>query len=290
MSIYGTVVNKKGEEEYMSKPCFGFLNYIDQWKEHDCDDDCDDDDECDCENSSIDGFESDNLLKFIWNANIGEGYSVEPKTLELFRNDIPEILESYPVLFRGFTYLKGEQANKDKFEIALTDDYMMENTIMGAMSMRNLINYSAYVNSYALMRNSGYSVKLSFLLANFYQANRGMSTEFFRHNRGDDQIFPAETTLEDFKHLYNGGELNNQQSVWGTTDNGYGRNGDIPGTKGTNSRTGYYPMMIDCMILPEASGDKLYTIAQNTGYDQSDCYGFKASHFLAFVSYVSENV
>lgn len=224
--VQATIINKQGVEEGFSKPCFGFMGYINQWNE---DDEVWDEDEDEYINTPLDGFSSDNIETMIYHH--GEGGAA-------FINAVKSAMEKLPQYYDNVTWAEGD----DDLVFPLVG-VPMQKTIIGAMMMRNIFTYESCRNVFLHLLEAGREPVVAFVLSqryfsNYHFASGGMA--FFTSSDGDESIFGDYSRLCDLRAMLNGEIGYLWQGVWGDTDNGYGRDGEYDDDSSPiNPRTGH---------------------------------------------------
>lgn len=251
--VSAVVFNKQGNDENFSKPCFGFLGYINQWSETEEWDD----DEDDYVPGELEGFTSSNLKRVVWHSS-SSGCDGRSQIWD----ELPDIMAAFPQFFSNFSILKVGEKLEDApnytiraNDIAFTlEGQNMQTTVMGAMMLRNLLEYASFGNSYHQMRTWGYDIKFSFIMSMTYQCNQSFgsnSYSFWQGTGGDESIFSDDAAIADLKNILEGGIGFVYQGNFGDTENGYGRNGEYDDKNAPhNPRTEEFANLHDVMMLP----------------------------------------
>lgn len=273
--VMATVFNKAGDSEDFAKPCFGFLSYIEQWDE---DNEVWDDDEDEYISGPLDGFSSGELSHMVYSPS----HSGCDGTA-LIKQELPEIFAAFPQYFGNFKLLD-ENENYGDLQLGGFDngdiyiplaDQNMQTTVMGAMMLRNLIEYSSFGNSYMILRTAGFDVPFSFVMAMTYQCNKSFGSSeysFWQGQGGDECVFGDEVTVADLINMLEGGLGKIYQGVFGDTEQGYGRYGNYgDGLAADNERTKRRctltdtTMVEDLSTLPE-EWDRTELLTINNGF------------------------
>jgi|AKZA01.1.fsa_nt_gi hypothetical protein len=295
--VMATVFNKRGASEEFSKPCFGFLSYIEQWDE---DNEQWDDEEDEYVAGPLSGFSSGELSHMVWSP----GPSGCDGT-QLINQELPEILAAFPQYFSGFKILDEDESypglelggfDTGDIYIPLADQNM-QTTVMGAMMLRNLIEYSSFGNSYMILRTAGFDVPFSFVMAMTYQCNKSFGSSeysFWQGQGGDECVFGDEVTVADLINMMEGGLGKIYQGVFGDTEQGYGRYGNYgDGSAPVNPRTGRRCTLTDTTMLTSLENipedwDKTELLTINNSFGNH--HRFVESEFLKLAQAVWEKV
>ena len=287
--VQAVVVNKQGKTLNKSTPCFGFMAYINQWREVYVNRDgveVDEDDETEFDWDSVenvykhvDGFEPNNLATLIW---IPQPRWVTPEVEELVRLDFPEILKAFPQFYKDVTIknLNGptnwspsaniwheEERARVLFPL---EGHNMQVTIIGAMMLRNITDYTACNRAYQMFRNNGYDVKHSFIFAQIFNGNDGFMgrISYWFSSTDDSSIFSDDTQVGDLRMVMDGELGNVWQGDWGSTETGYGRDGSLgAGYDDTSEETApYFERTGDSSTLRDV-------LMRETGFSQDEPEG-----------------
>lgn len=257
--VWAVIENHKGEKESFRKPCFGFMSYINQWNETDEWDD----DECDWVYECLSGFEPNELKRMYFFPEIRNNLSSQEGEKEWYDKYMPALLEAMlclPQYYEGVQYNKVDGA-EEEFVWDL-EDANMQTTIIGAMMLRNVLQYSNMRRVFRICIDAGINPVISFIMGNMYSSNYstfGSTAGQYLSNPvhyGDESIFSDEIRVCDIKAFVEGKLGFIYQGVWGDTENGYGRYGEYDGDEaehfGRVSRSG---VITDTLLITEGYAD-----------------------------------
>lgn len=257
--VWAVVENHKGNREDFRKPCFGFMSYIHQWYETDEWDD----DEDDWEYEYLEGFEPAELKYMRFYPEIGRHLSSEESQKEWYEKYMPAVLEAMlclPQYYKGVQH-NNEDGEEEEFVWDL-EDANMQTTIIGAMMLRNILQYSSMRAVFRICIDAGVSPVISFIMGNMYSRNYstfGATAGQYLSNpvhHGDESIFSDDVRVHDLKTFVEGGLGFIYQGVWGDTENGYGRYGEYDGGSApTFARCGRSGVITDTLLTTENYGD-----------------------------------
>lgn len=268
--VHVEVVNKVGESTgEWCRQCFGFMSEIDCWDENEEEWD---DDLGEWVSNPLDGFASHNLQTMIFHHKAANCISDADR--DKVMGGIKEAMSGLPQYYDNVTL----ENDGKSFHFPLMG-VKMQKTIIGAMMLRNIIQYSSNRQTFLMLMESGIDAKLSFIMAQRYQMNHSLmeNTKMAYVSNGDETIFGDEARVCDIIAMYNGQLGTMYQGNWGSTREGYGRYGDLDGEcAGDNPRTGCPYYLIDTTLVEEgyedspmmynfeheASGKGSYTIEQ----------------------------
>lgn len=239
--VQAITVNGQGKELRHSRPCFGFMAYINQWNEHyvnglghvvDEDDEDFDWEDAECVYGANPDFESDNIHFLIWlpvprcNSDAVKG---------MIEADLVEIMEAFPQFYSNVTVenldkVSENSGNWGNANVRITwplCGQQMQVTIVGAMMLRNLIEYTACNRLYELLRNKGYSPKEAFIYSMMFNGNANWEGEvrYWYQCSDDSALFQDDTEIHDIIMIMEGRLGHAWQGEWGSTASGYGRDG-----------------------------------------------------------------
>lgn len=261
--VWAVVENSKGEKEDFRKPCFGFMSYINQWDETDEWDD----DEGDWIYECISGFQPGELklMRFMPETHRHLGNDETEKSW--YSDYMPKVLEAMEVLpqyYEGVKYIprNAEEDGEEQFVWDL-QNANMQTTIIGAMMLRNVLQYPSMRSVFRICIDAGISPVISFIMGNSY--SRGYSTSFGSStgqylsnpvHYGDESIFSDEVRVCDLKAFVEGKLGLIYQGVWGDTENGYGRYGEYDGDEAERfARCDRAATITDTLLLIEGYED-----------------------------------
>lgn len=249
--VQAITVNGQGKRRHHSRPCFGFMAYINQWDE--CyrnrqgevvseDDDEFDWDDVDHEYCSDPEFASDNLHQLIW---LPHPRFNSPEVGVMLQEDFMTIVESFPqfyseVKIRNMDKLASSSNNWRVAEVEVEFPLVgrnMQVTIIGAMMLRNILEYTCANRTYEILRNKGYSPKMAFVYSLMFNGNENWNNEtvFWYQCNEDSSMFQDDTQIHDILMLLDGRLGHIWQDVWGSTECGYGRDGNMSGDENSDS-------------------------------------------------------
>ncbi|UIW10513.1 hypothetical protein PQC38_gp037 [Aeromonas phage BUCT695] len=233
------IENKDGQTQHFSKPCFGFMSYIDQWH---CEYDEDDNEVESC----IPGYEANNLSKLIFEMD------VQVREAKNVVDELNTLFAAFPQIYKGFSV--EEVRGEDPSVVVDLVGNNMQTTIIGLMMIRNVYE-SGFYNIVKLLMDRGAPFHKAFLFAQFMYKGYSIrdSSSMYYLVSGDSQIFGNKATVDDVQYVLNGGLGCIYQGVWGETENGYGRYGRYNGdcSAGINPRTGVNYTLTDTLLMPE---------------------------------------
>ncbi|WAX14189.1 hypothetical protein ECO319P1_00030 [Escherichia phage ECO319P1] len=253
--VWAVIENHKGQREDFRKPCFGFMSYIHQWYETDEWDD----EEDDWEYEYLEGFEPAelNLMHYFPDFRNHMPSQDLPEFREKYLPVLLEAVKLLPQYYSNVEYTAPTDSTQETFTFAL-QDANMQTTIIGAMMLRNIAQYSGMRRVFRLCVDAGLDPVTCFVMGNMYSSNYcsfGADAGKYLANPvhyGDESIFPDETRACDIQAFIDGKLGHIYQGVWGDTENGYGRYGEYDGdTAPRFERTGNRSTITDTLLLAD---------------------------------------
>lgn len=268
--VMAVVYNKDGMAHHFSKPCFGFLSYIQTWDDgegaDDDDDNWDDDDYEEYEEGPLDGFESTNLSHLIWTPGVnfmqskeGQDYNSDDRIFSL----LPAIFEAFPQYFEGFSVIKESSDDNLSIKVPLAGQNM-QTVVLGCMMLRNVLEYTHFRSTFDHLINKGTPLKVAFILGCSMVGIFNMSYKgnmYYWSTGGDDQIFGDDARIIDFKNMVEGGVGTIYQGEFGDTENGYGRYGYYGNKSSGKSLRSGNPLSLTDTPLVSVNADSEAAIA-----------------------------
>lgn len=233
--VWAVIKNHEGETEDFRKPCFGFMSYANQWEETDEWDD----DEGEYFMTSKDGFETANLSTMTFYPELSGHLTSEEVKLGWAEKYLPKLYEAIKGLPQYYSSLTIEMDENDEDQepefIWNLQDANMQVTIIGAMMIRNILQYASMRRTFTIMIDAGFDVKIAFIMAQRYSSNlvtfgtdKGKYLAYPSAG-GDESIFSDGSCICDVVAMYKGELGYIYQGLWGDTENGYGRYGEYDG-------------------------------------------------------------
>lgn len=239
--VQAIVVNGQGKELRQSRPCFGFMAYINQWNEQYVNGQGtvvnEDDDDFDWEDVETvycadPDFEASNIHFLIW---LPQPRCNSDEVKKMIEADLVSIMEAFPQFYSNVTVenmdkIADNNGNWSSSNVRIKwplCGQQMQVTIIGAMMLRNLIEYTASNRVYEILRQEGYTAKESFLYSMIFNGNANWEGEarYWYQCSDDSAMFQDDTEIHDIIMLMEGRLGHAWQGEWGTTESGYGRDG-----------------------------------------------------------------
>lgn len=260
--VWAVIENSKGEAEDFRKPCFGFMSYINQWDETDEWDD----DEGDWVYECLGGFTPGELKYMRFMPEVRGNLSSQESLKDWEEKYLPKVLEAMEALPQYYENVKyvPKDADSDTEEMFVWDlqGANMQTTIIGAMMLRNVLQYPSMRSVFCLCIDNGISPVISFIMGNTYSrtySTFGRTSGQYLSNPvhyGDESIFSDEARVCDLKVFCEGGLGFIYQGEWGDTDNGYGRYGEYDGDEAEHfGRCNRSAIITDTLLITEGYQD-----------------------------------